>query len=330
MSTEVDIEKDPLLVLLTDALRAGPGTPQWHEAVTKLKSSTEPVDEYSLLLEAREALESGRDYRSVRAGPGFTRKLLTNIEQEKQQGAPRSKRVSTPTIIVILSVLVIGTVVGLLVWQLLPRHEQVNTVTTQKAIDDLAATYFANDLLSANFADAIPMGWRKIGSLPLDTNDGLRAGVVEQVNRGDYLGGGIVAPDPIPADQPFAFQATLRVASPGQDLTPQVFVSNSPDFSQDRAVGSQELVWWLQGKTQKVVVNGNVERQSSLSERGHTVSIRIVMNRDLAIVEADGQRLWAGPHHLGSAPRYLGVRFIRTAGTNLGDLAFQSVRVTKP
>ena len=329
MSTDVDIEKDPLLVLLTDALRAGPGSPQWHDAVTKLKTSTEPVDEYRLLLEAREALESGRDYRSVRAGPGFTRKLMTGIEQEKQQSDKRSRRLSTPTLIVILSALVIGTVVGLLVWQLWPRP-QVGTVSNQKAIDELAGTYFANDVLSANFADAIPMGWRKIGSLPLDTNEGLRAGALDQVQPGDYVGGGIVAPDPIPPDQTFAFQIVLRVAAPGQDLTPQVFVSNSPDFSQDRAISAQELVWWLQGKTQKVVVNGNVERQSPLNERSRTVTIRIVMNRDLAIVEADGQRLWAGPHHLGTQPRYLGVRFIRTAGNNLGDLAFQSVRIAKP
>lgn len=329
MSADVDIEKDPLLVLLTDALRAGPGSPQWHEAVTKVNAATEPVDEYRLLLEAREALESGRDYRSVRAGPGFTRKLMTGVEQENQQAPRRSKRLSTPTIIIIISGLVIATVIGLLVWQLLPK-QQVNTVGSQKAIDNLAGTYFANDVLSANFAEAIPMGWRKIGSLPLEANGGLRAGSIDQVNPGDYAGGGIVAPDPMPADQTFSFQVTLRVAAPGEDLTPQVFVSNSPDFSQDRAIGAQELVWWLQGKTQKVVVNGNVERQSPLSERGRTVSIRVMMNRDLAIVEADNQRLWAGPHHLGATPRYLGVRFIRTAGNNLGELAFQSVRVAKP
>jgi len=328
VSTDVDIEKDPLLVLLTDALRAGPGSPQWHEAVNKLKTSTEPIDEYRLLLEAREALESGRDYRTVRAGPGFTRKLMTHLEQAKQQGAGSSKRLSTPTIIVILSAVVVATVIGLLVWQLLPR-EQVNPVSNPKAIDDLAASYFSNDVLSANFADAIPMGWLKIGSLPVDSADGLRAGAVEQVQPGNYAGGGIVAPDPIAADQAFAFQVSLRVASPGDDLTPQIFVSNSPDFSQDRATGAQELVWWLRGRNQKVVVNGNVERQSALGERGHAVNIRIVMNKDLAIVEADNQRLWAGPHHLGNKPRYLGIRFIRTAGQNLGDLSFQSVRVSK-
>ena len=69
MPTEIDTN-DPFLTLLTDALRAGPGSPEWHQAVSQLKVSGENVDEYKLLIEAREALESGRDYRSVRAGAG--------------------------------------------------------------------------------------------------------------------------------------------------------------------------------------------------------------------------------------------------------------------
>ena len=40
--------------------------------------------------------------------------------------------------------------------------------------------------------------------------------------------------------------------------------------------------------------------------------VRILMNHDSAIVECDGQRLWAGPHGLPAAPRYVGVRFLRT------------------
>jgi hypothetical protein len=328
VSQELDIEKDPFLTLLTDALRAGPGTPQWHEAVAKLNTSDKQVDEYRLLIEARETLESGRDYRSVRAGPGFTRNLLTSLENEKQP-VRRTRRISTPTLIALICGLVILAVIGLLVSQLIPRGP-VNPVNPQKAIDDLAGTYFPNDILSVSFADGIPMSWRMIGSLPVQTSDaGLRAASADVPPDG-YIGGGVAASDPISADQAFSFQVNLHVAAPEKDLTPQVFVSNSSDFSPDRATGSQELVWWLQGREQKVVVNGNVERRAALNPRGQTVTVRIIMNRDLAIVEADGHRLWAGPHHLGSSPRYLGVRFIRTDGQKLGDIAFQSVRVSKP
>ena len=53
MPQPTEIEKDPFLVLLTDALRAGPGSPEWRDAVATLKTSDERVDEYRLLIEAR-------------------------------------------------------------------------------------------------------------------------------------------------------------------------------------------------------------------------------------------------------------------------------------
>src|SRR5256885_363896 len=102
-------ETDQFLKLLTDALQAGPGTPQWHEAVTRLRASSEPeADEYRMLVEARENLESGRDYRSVRAGPGFTRKVMEGIEKEE---AMPSAAPPTANILAIVALLVILTVI---------------------------------------------------------------------------------------------------------------------------------------------------------------------------------------------------------------------------
>ena len=85
--TETQFESDADLKLLTDALRAGPASPQWHEAVTQLRAggvngSDASADEYRLLVAARENLESGREYRSVRAGPGFTRKVMLPLAPE--------------------------------------------------------------------------------------------------------------------------------------------------------------------------------------------------------------------------------------------------------
>src|SRR5581483_10043848 len=87
MPESVDIDADPFLKLLTEALRAGPGSPEWHQAVSRLRAGGERnADEYQLLITAREHLESGRSYREVRAGPEFTRKVLAGIDAESQDG----------------------------------------------------------------------------------------------------------------------------------------------------------------------------------------------------------------------------------------------------
>ena len=78
--TELDFESSQLQ-LLTDALRAGPGTPEWRAALETLDSAG-GGDEYKLLYAARERLASGRRYREVRAGAGFTRKVFESIEEE--------------------------------------------------------------------------------------------------------------------------------------------------------------------------------------------------------------------------------------------------------
>src|SRR5437660_11897550 len=89
MPPTLDFESDQKLRLLTDALRAGPGTPQWRAALDEFRPATEAAaptadeqQEYQLLLRAREDLASGRAYREVRAGPAFTRKIFEQIERE--------------------------------------------------------------------------------------------------------------------------------------------------------------------------------------------------------------------------------------------------------
>src|SRR5215469_2297716 len=142
MSQHLDVERDPFLTLLTDALRAGPGSPEWHEAVAQLKTSNENVDEYKLLIDAREALESGKDYRSVRAGAGFTRKLMTGLEEQTLQ-----KRPHLGTLIAILAGVVVVLVIAVVAYELYPRTPADDT---PRAIAELASTYFPNELSSSN------------------------------------------------------------------------------------------------------------------------------------------------------------------------------------
>lgn len=317
MATQIDTN-DPFLTLLTDALRAGPGSPEWHQAVSQLKSAGENVDEYKLLIEAREALESGRDYRSVRAGPGFTRKLLTEMDRP-QTAKPKAH---LATLIACIAGLVIVAIVAVAIYALYPRTQSGDNTP---AVNELASTFFSREVDSATFDNGIPATWRTIGSLPLDTAGGLKAATGPAPAAGTYTGGGIVFSQPVPAAQAYALQATLHVTTPSADCIPQVFAANDPDFSADRATSSKEVVWQLQGEVQKVVVNGNMQRQARISSKTNTHIVRMLLKGDLVVVEVDGQR-WAGHNELGDKPRYLGVRFIRTGGQP-GDMAFTNVRV---
>src|SRR3954463_13582132 len=110
MSQTMDLESEQFMTLLTDALRAGPGSPEWHQAIGVLRTSgtSASADEYQMLVRAREDLESGRDYRSVKAGAGFTRKGLQAIEEE---GARKTSGLPSATLIAILATGVILAVV---------------------------------------------------------------------------------------------------------------------------------------------------------------------------------------------------------------------------
>src|SRR5829696_2764299 len=99
MAQQMDLDSDQFMTLLTDALRAGPGSPEWHQAVGVLRASRASAtsDEYQLLVRAREDLESGRDYRAVKAGPGFSRKVLQSVEEEgtaKARGLPSANLIA--------------------------------------------------------------------------------------------------------------------------------------------------------------------------------------------------------------------------------------------
>ena len=67
-----NIETDPFFVQLTDALRAGPGSTQWQEAVASLRQQgLDSADEHRLLIETRENLEAGREYPLRPRRPGL-------------------------------------------------------------------------------------------------------------------------------------------------------------------------------------------------------------------------------------------------------------------
>src|SRR5256885_17183726 len=90
MSDTIDFQSDQFMTLLTDALRSGPGSPEWHQAVRQVRAANAEgaaaADEYAMLYAARERLEAGKEYRSVRPGPGFTRKVMESVDEEGRTG----------------------------------------------------------------------------------------------------------------------------------------------------------------------------------------------------------------------------------------------------
>jgi hypothetical protein len=319
-------ESDPFFQLLTDALRAGPGSPQWGEAMAKLRDGgVEGADEYSLILRAREDIGLGRDYRKVSAGPEFTRKVLGAVEREGK----RSSGVPTATIVAVIAGLVIlGVIITVIV--IMSRGGTDARDAQQQAIEHLDAVNFASNVSSAQFRGSVPEGWRAVGLLPLNTADGLRAGASEKGAKPTV--GGVVTADPLPANQSFALDAELELPEENIGGPVQVFVSDASDFSQNPA-GAHEVVLTIRDEHATLDVAGrSVSLPGTIRatpKGGSTLKVSIRVDRDVMIADVGGRRLYAGPHGLtADKPRYAGVRFVR-AGETVESPTVRSITVSR-
>src|SRR5207247_7543562 len=78
------------------------------------KSSLSHADEYRMQINPRDHLESGLDYRSIRAGPGFTRRVMRAIEDEAAAQAPSPPSAGLIALLAaagIIAVIVIVTII---------------------------------------------------------------------------------------------------------------------------------------------------------------------------------------------------------------------------
>lgn len=327
MADPLQFEADELLKLLTDALRAGPASPQWHEAIARLRSSgSTEADEYRLLMTARQRLESGREYRSVRAGPGFTRKVMQSIEQEagRYPGMPSANIVA-----ILAAVSILGIILTIAI--LLSR-----SASPKPTAQDLVATYFGTAAVSTDFSQGIPSQWRKFGLEPiaLPLEKALRGGFSKESEK-DYHGGGIVAVNPFAADQPFAVEATIRMAKATNLVDLRVFVTEDPAFDQNRETTTPRefAIDLINGQLSVFTSDGTSAPQTLTvdASRG-PVYLLIKMDREFAVVEADGKQLYAGPHGLSAIKaRWPGIRFLaKGSEQSLDDVTVQSVRILKP
>lgn len=317
MADGVEFESDEFLKLLTDALRAGPGSPQWHEAVLRLRNSTiADADEYRMLINAREHLESGRDYRAIHAGPGFTRKVMDRIDEEVS-----SRRTPGPSanLLALLGGLVLLAAVATVVVIIVRSQPQGGPT-----VEELRQAIFARTTTSADFAGGIPADWRTFGIVPVAAGKGLRGGA-QKGNEKEYKAGGVYLANPLPAGEAFAVESTIHLASPTNRVDLQLFIGED-----SAAQGARDFVVDIKnGEAAAYLPDGKLAGQVEKLAKGD-VQVLVKLDKQHVIVEAGGKAVYAGPHGLSpDKPRHPGIRFL-TRGQETDEVTVQAVRVLKP
>ncbi len=310
------IASDGFLDLLAEALRAGPVSPEWRSAVEILRQAGADGEEYRILLDARHRLEQGRDYRAVRPGPGFSKRILDNLDRDDDPPAGDTAR----TIALIAAAAILIAVVAV-VWSVIPR-----AAAPRPGPDELNNTVFVQTALDADFSTAIPDGWRAVGGLALSADAGLRPAPVAGADP--IAGGAIVAPSAFPADLPLAIDMACAVEpSPGAAMA--LFVTTGETFTADRAMTDREFAVTIQDGVLRVVdPDGHVQHQSALPSPSAAITLRL--NETAALVALDGRILWRGP--LGLDPdrhRRVGIRFLIPAGDGRSSRV-RSLRIMTP
>jgi hypothetical protein len=309
MTSTSPAEHDPFFQLLTEALRAGPGSVQWGEAVARLRDGgVDGADEYAVLLRAREDIEMGRDYRKVSAGPGFTRKVLEAVEREgTRRGVP------TATIVAILSGLVIlGVIITVIV--LMSRGGSQKD-PLQAAIEKLESTSIPVSVATGSTPGTIN-GFRAVEAAPSTSS-------TQEIK---VSADGVITIEPLDPNVVAVVESELGLA---EATSAQLFISDSIDLVSSSA---HEVVLNYRSGRATVDVEGRSGDATPIATANDVLKASIRFDRENAIVEAGGKRLYAGPHRLGDKPRYAGVRFIRStdAGVKIPQIKSISVARTAP
>ena len=276
------------------------------------------------MIAARENLEKGKEYRSVRAGAGFSRKLNDALDHESSS---QKKPPPTTGIVAIVSACLILGAAAVILYLLFPGG------TPTAAIEKLSNTYFVEPLIESGFDSSISSDFGRIGSLDVQAQHGLHP--VADGETSAVTGGGIVWMQKISPNQPICVDASLRVARPTDQVTAEVFVADSDNFSTDKGTSSNEFLWLYQAGQAKIVLPGDKVDEQMPPNRGFNgvINIRIALERDAAIVSQQNKAIWSGAHGLTPGKsRYIGLRFIRTGADKETEpaLAFTSIRISKP
>lgn len=308
---EAAFEADDLLKLLTDALRRGPGSPQWQQAVQRVADPNLPDrDEYKLLIMVRERLESGKPYREVRAGQGFTRNLFSKIEAGDE---PRSaRRTVLPLAVALVSLVVLVGAIGVLLHWLSRSTGDMAGLSRQ---------LFITPVRQWDFTKTMPADLDRVGSLPLEIRgDALRP------DRGPPPAyppvGAAFAKVPVDLTQSVCIEAQVNFGDgPG---SAGIFAGATPPAA--TGLGASELS--ISCGAGDVIAGWSKAAAAPprpVAPGMHTLRLKI--SPSTAVAEIDGQLIWSGPHDLGPSA-VIGVRLTKPARGQ--EPGVQSLRVLGP
>ena len=319
---------DPLLRMLTDALRDGPGSPAWHAAVQRLNevdTSQSPnapaamaIDEYRRLCQAREHLESGKEFRSIRPGPVFTQRLWIAIDSQTRKHTWTARRT-----IAIISVICILLGCAAVIWEMIPAGTPI-----ERELALLTSTLFSNPIASLDSSDELPTGWRAVGTLPLRGAHDLTLPANPHVPS--PTGGGYVTVNSIAASKPIAIEARFQINRATNNLVPEVAVADDEQFSANTSTNPHELVFALEGKQAKLIApDGRLAAQAEMPGDGHgELMVRYRVDGQAVIVEMNGRTIFAGPNGLrGNGQRFVAVRILKRGPADSQNVALRSIQV---
>ena len=308
METAV-FESDAMLKLLTEALRRGPGSPEWHSAVSSVRGLESPdADEYRLLITARERLESGRQYREVRAGPGFTRDLFGQLDASPAA----ARRISIGQVVRLLCLLTLVGVIGVAV--------MYAAQAGPKDMQQLSARLFVTPVRSWTF-ERMPAELHAVGPLPLEArNGGLRAGGRDTT---EPTAGLLYADEPL--DMVDGTCVELRMDYRPGPTAVQLLLLRDAQVTGPLAAGGGEVAIICDSTGVRVSSPSSATAPRPLPAGPHL--LRIKAADGAAVAEVDGQTIWNGPPELG--PRaFVAVRLVRDG--RAGDTSVKSLRVLAP
>lgn len=302
-----EFETDQMLKLLTEALRRGPASPQWHEALEQLRhSGAQDADDYRLLMTVRQRLESGQTYRQVRAGPGFTRDLFQKIAAVSESANNRGR--TAVCIALICAAVLIGSIAIIL-------QMMTNGQTPSVESSKLAQTLFVSSVRQWDFNSEMPEEVLISGALKLQVQDGLRA--ARQDATADAT---VTSPESLDLSTAVCVEAQVQF-QPNQDVRIEIGVAPENTLA---AAGGVSIL--LQDKGFVVTQGQTFTIDRSLQSASYTV--RIKLDASHAMIDVNGQPVWSGTHTVES-PVNAFIRLYKD-GKRVGDSRVKSLRILRP
>lgn len=318
MSEAFGDQDGPLMEKVAEALRAGPGTSQWEEALRAVGGAgMGERAEWELLARVRRDMAAGKSWREVSAGPTFTRKLMGRLEEEGKEGGGGAGWAGW------IAGLALAVLVGIGIYAAVQASKSAPTVRTAPAAGTDAVA-FSSPRVVWDFGMPWPGRTSIQGALKLDVSgDGLRPAEAKVGNV--RVGGAALLEVPL---EEGVVEVTMEVPQNlAWNVGTQVFLTNTTQLDAQTAVSEGEWVLQVDRGGAKVVTGGlDVATPAAIKRTPEDVVIfRITLNQGRATVDSAGERIWEGDLGLAAGKeRFVGVRFLAR-----GDIGAAGVPTVK-